>query len=175
MTILISHQAAPPPILQQNCAHTCTPLVTGLIKNKKFSFSEMLRRELYLWPLAKKLYHGWTNTMTSSKVHENCPPRNEEFVAPLVDTSTICCFHEIFCEFMPIKAGLHNAWWSKVKRNSLFVLLSRNWSVTSLDHAQVADFQGVFCPNRTNSFTIISGNLLHRINQKRKNKVISNM
>jgi len=40
-------------------------LVTGLTKNKKFSFSEMLRRELYLWSLVKKLYHGWINTMTS--------------------------------------------------------------------------------------------------------------
>jgi len=29
---------------------------------------------------------------------------------------------------------------------------------------------GVFCPKWTNSFTIISGNLLHRIDQKRKNK-----
>ena len=26
----------------------------------------MLRGELYLSPLAKKLYYGWTNTMTSS-------------------------------------------------------------------------------------------------------------
>ena len=32
----------------------------------------MLRRELYLWPFAKKLYYGWISTMTSS--NENCPP-----------------------------------------------------------------------------------------------------
>ena len=42
------------------------PLFTGLIKTEKFSFSEMLRREFYLWPLAKKLYDGWINTMTLS-------------------------------------------------------------------------------------------------------------
>ena len=30
---------------------------------------------------------------------------------------------------------------------------------------------GVFGPNWTNSFSIISGNLLHRIDKKRKNEV----
>ena len=29
----------------------------------------------------------------------------------------------------------------------------------------------VFCPNWTNSFTIISGNLLHRIDQKKEKKI----
>ena len=28
-----------------------------LIETEKFSFSKMLRKELYLWPFAKKLYH----------------------------------------------------------------------------------------------------------------------
>jgi len=44
-----------------------------LIKTEKFSVSEMLRKEFYLWPFAKMLYHGWISTMTSSKeFHENC-------------------------------------------------------------------------------------------------------
>ena len=68
------------------------PLVTGLIQNKKFSFSKMLRRELYLWPLAKMLYHGWISTMTSSNESSwKFSPRNEELVAPLVCPLNIWC------------------------------------------------------------------------------------
>ena len=43
----------------------------------------MLRKELYLWSFAQKLYYGWTCTMTSSNESSNCPPRNEDLVAPL--------------------------------------------------------------------------------------------
>ena len=60
------------------------PLFTGLIKTEKFSFSEMLRREFYLWPLAKKLYDGWINTMTLS--NENSwklpPPEMKSWLRP---------------------------------------------------------------------------------------------
>ena len=37
-----------------------------LIKSEKFSFSKMLRKELYLRTFAQKLYYGWMSTMTSS-------------------------------------------------------------------------------------------------------------
>ena len=84
---MISHQAVPH-IIQQNCAHTCTPIVTDLIKTKKCSFSEMLRRELYLWPLAKKLDHIWINTMTSS--NENSwklsPPKIKSWLPPCLES-----------------------------------------------------------------------------------------
>jgi len=37
-----------------------------------------------MWPFAKKLYHGWISTMTSSnEISWKFPPRNEELVAPL--------------------------------------------------------------------------------------------
>jgi len=57
--------------------------VCVLIKTEKFSFSEMLRRELH--PFAKKLYHGWITTMTSSNesLWKLPPPRNQELVTPL--------------------------------------------------------------------------------------------
>ena len=60
------------------------PLVTGLVKNKKFPFSEMLRIELYLWPLAKKLYHGWINTLTSSNESswKLLPPEMQNWLRP---------------------------------------------------------------------------------------------
>ena len=85
MTILILHQAVPPYFTTKLHPYL-HPQVTGLIKTKKCSFSEMLRRELYLWPLAKKLYHDWINTRWRHlmKIHENAPPRNEELVAPLI-------------------------------------------------------------------------------------------
>jgi len=44
----------------------CSVLIVWSASWLKFSFSEMLRRELCLWPFAKKLYHGWISTMTSS-------------------------------------------------------------------------------------------------------------
>jgi len=40
----------------------------------------------YMWPFAKKLYHGWISTMTSSNEisWKFLPLRNEELVAPLL-------------------------------------------------------------------------------------------
>ena len=47
----------------------------------------MLRRKLYLWPFAKKLYHGWISMVTSSnKISWKLSPRNEELVAPVIHT-----------------------------------------------------------------------------------------
>ena len=56
-----------------------------LIKTEKLSFSEMLRRELYLWPFAKKLYHGWISTMTPSneKSWKLPPPKWEAGCTPV--------------------------------------------------------------------------------------------
>jgi len=84
-------------------------LVTGLIKTNNISFLGMLRRELCLWPLAKKLYYGWISTMTSSnKVHENWPPRN----APLIGRLTLRFLEICSCStkrnfwFWPVKYKL---------------------------------------------------------------------
>ena len=62
-----------------------------LIKSEKFSFSEMLRKELYLWTLAQKLYCGWMSTMTSSNESswKLPPPKWRAGCAP-VRTSIYC-------------------------------------------------------------------------------------
>jgi len=58
-------------------------LVTGLIKINKISFLGMLRRELCLWPFAKKLYHGWISTMTSSNERSwKLPPKMKSWLRP---------------------------------------------------------------------------------------------
>ena len=58
-------------------------LWTPLIKTEKFSFSETLRRKLYVWPFAKKLYHGWiTRKRNRIKFCENCPPEMKSWLRP---------------------------------------------------------------------------------------------
>jgi len=72
-----------------------------LIKTEMFSFSQMLRRELYLWLFAKKLNHGWISTMSSSnEISWKLPPRNEVLVAPLTNSVNLSvrsqpCFNVI--------------------------------------------------------------------------------
>ena len=55
-----------------------------MIKTEKLSFSAMLVGELYLWPFAKKVYHGWVSMMTSSNeiLWKLPPPEMKSWLRP---------------------------------------------------------------------------------------------
>jgi len=85
MTILISHQAVPPHFTTKLRPYL-HPLVTGLIKTKKFSFSECCEDTLSVTACEEVV--SWLNkhdVVIEWKFMKIAPPWNEELVASLID------------------------------------------------------------------------------------------
>ena len=79
--------------INQRCAEcVCLyrPTMTSCLRAK-------IHYNYYMWPFAKKLYHGWINTMTSSnEISWKLPPRNG-LVAPLIRTWRRSGLTEVYC------------------------------------------------------------------------------
>jgi len=99
----------------------------------------MLRRELYLWPFAKKLYHSWVSMMMSSnEISWKLPhPQWRAGCAPAEAIRTIeesCCAKSIHT--VHISSDTHRNYHVIIPRESRTSETITSWAISSMQESQ---------------------------------------